>query len=113
MCTTLKGVTYPTVSSHLCSVLVTSRSSAASEGSGDPPGVGLLVAVVQRLQFLHPLLPAEACRVGHSVEGRGEFYQPARVDGGHLTHVLLSGQNQLMIHEPAGQGRKYSDDEIQ
>lgn len=76
--------------------------SAASEGAGDPPRVGLLVAVVERLQFLLPLLVAEARRVADSVEGRSQLHQPAGVDGGHLPHVLLGGQHQLVIDEPGG-----------
>ena len=77
-------------------------SSAPPEGAGDPPGVGLLVAVVQGLEALLFLLLAEACGVGHLEEGRGELHQPAGVDGGHLPHVLLGGQDQLVIHEPVG-----------
>ena len=78
------------------------KYSASSEGAGDSPGVGLLVAVVQRLQFQLLLLPAEAMRVGHSVERWGELHQPAGVDGGHLPHVLLGRQHQLMVHKPEG-----------
>ena len=74
--------------------------SAASEGTRDSPGVGLFVAVVQRLEPLLFLLFAEARRVGHFEEGRRELDQPARVDGGHLPHVLLGGQHQLVIHNP-------------
>lgn len=74
--------------------------STAPEGTRDSPGVGLLVAVVQRLQPLLFLLFAEARRVGHFEEGGRELHQPAGVDGGHLPHVLLGGQHQLVIHNP-------------
>lgn len=74
---------------------------SSSEGPGYPPGVGLFVAVVQWLQTLLLLLFAEARRVGHFEEGRGELHKPARVDGGHLTHVLLCGEDQLVVDNPA------------
>ena len=80
-------------------------SSAPPEGPGDPPGVGLLIAVVERLQALLLLLLAEACGVRHLEEGGGELDQPARVDGGHLPHVLLGGQHQLVVHHPARRNR--------
>lgn len=83
---------------------VTSPASAASEGAGDPPGVGLLVAVVQRFEALLLLLLAEARGVGHFEEGGSELYEPAGVDGGHLAHVLLGGQDQLVVHHPAENG---------
>lgn len=74
--------------------------SASSEGAGDPPSIGLLVTVVERFKFLLPLLPAEACGVANSEESRCELHQPARVDGGHLPHVLLGCQHQLMVNKP-------------
>lgn len=84
------------------------RLSAASEGAGDPPGVGLLVAVVERLQALLFLLLAEARRVRHFEEGGCKLHQPARVDGGHLSHVLFGGQHQLMVHNPADEKEQKS-----
>lgn len=74
--------------------------SSSSEGAGNPPGVGLFVAVVQGLEALLFLLFAEARRVGHFEEGGRELHEPARVDGGHLAHVLLCGEDQLVIHHP-------------
>lgn len=76
------------------------HTSTASEGTRDSPGVGFLVAVVQRLQALLFLLLAEAGGVRHFEEGWGKLHQPARVNGGHLSHVLLGGQHQLVIHNP-------------
>lgn len=87
-------------SKHLRRRFLTPPTSAASEGAGDSPGVGLLVAVVQRLQALLLLLLAEARGVRHFEEGGRELYEPAGVDGGHLPHVLLGGQDQLVVHDP-------------
>ena len=82
--------------------LLSGASSAAPEGAGDSPGVGLLVSVVERFQLLQPLLAAETRRVAHSVERRSKLHQPAGVDDGHLPHVLLGGQHQLVVNKPAG-----------
>lgn len=76
------------------------HASTASEGTRDSPSVGFLVTVVQRLQALLFLLLAEASGVRHFEEGWRELHQPARVNGGHLSHVLLGGQHQLVIHNP-------------
>lgn len=76
------------------------RPSAASEGAGYSPSVGFLVTVVERFQFLLPLLLAKACGVTNPVESWCKLHQPARVDSGHLPHVLLGGQHQLMVHKP-------------
>lgn len=77
---------------HRSSAFVTSlHLSAPSEGAGDPPSVGLLVTVVQRFETLLFLLLAEACGVRHFEEGRRKLHQPARVNGGHLSHILLGG----------------------
>ncbi len=94
---------HPTLSSlskHFPFAFVTSHISTASEGTRDSPSVGLFVTVVQRLEALLFLLLAEACGVGHFEEGRWKLHQPARVDGGHLPHVLLGGQHQLVVHNP-------------
>lgn len=77
-----------------------SKCSTASEGAGYPPSVGFLISVVQRLEALLFLLLAEARGVGHFEKGRRKLYQPARVNGGHLPHVLLGGQHQLVVHDP-------------
>ena len=88
-----------------------SGGSTTPEGPGDSPSVGFLVTVVQRLQALLLLLLAEACGVRHLEEGGGELHQPARVDGGHLPHVLLGSQHQLMVHHPVeNRGRTLDTD---
>lgn len=81
-------------------VCVVSDTSAASEGTWDPPGIGLLIAVVEWLKALLLLLLAKACGVGHFEEGGCKLYEPARVDGSHLPHVLLGSQHQLVIDHP-------------
>lgn len=88
------------LSKHFCFPFVTSHTSTPSEGTRDSPGIGFLVAVVQRLQALLFLLLAEACGVGHFEEGGRKLHQPAGIDGGHLPHVLLGGQHQLVVHDP-------------
>ena len=85
------------------------ESSASSEGPRDSPRVRLLVTVVQRLETLVFLQPAEARGVRHLEEGRSELRQPARVNGGHFTHVLLGGQNQLVVHQPKKKTRWWSE----
>lgn len=77
---------------------------APPKGAGDSPSVGLFVTVVEGLKALLLLLFAEACGVGDFEEGRRELYQPAWVNGGHLPHVLLSSQHQLMVHHPVERG---------
>lgn len=79
---------------------------APPKGAGDSPSVGLFVTVVEGLKALHLLLFAEACGIGHFEKGRRELYQPAWVNGGHLPHVLLSSQHQLMVHQPGDMGMK-------
>lgn len=76
------------------------EGSSAPEGTGNPPGVGLLVAVVERLQALLLLLLAQLGGVRDLEESWGKLHQPARVDGRHLPHVLLGGQHQFVIHHP-------------
>lgn len=75
-------------------------TSTSPEGAGDSPGIGFLVAVVQRLEALLFLLLAETSGVRHFKESRRKLHQPAGVNGGHLPHVLLCGQHQLMVNNP-------------
>ena len=89
-----------------------SSALTPSEGARDSPGVGLLVSVVQWFQALLLLLLAEARRVGHFEEGRRKLHQPASVNGGHLAHVLLSGQHQLMVHNPVKRNNSGNLNEI-
>lgn len=88
------------VKGHSVSLSSLSHMSTTPEGTRDSPSVGFLVTVVQRLKALLFLLLAEASGVRHFEEGWSKLHQPARVDGGHLTHVLLGGQHQLMVHNP-------------
>lgn len=92
--------TLPLLSKYPSCAFVMSHILSASEGAWDSPSVGLFVTVVQGLEALLFLLLAEAGGVGHFKEGRCELHQPARVDGGHLTHVLLCSQHQLVVHNP-------------
>lgn len=74
--------------------------SSLPKGTRDSPSVRFFVSVVERFQFLLPLLSAEASGVGNSEEGWSKLHQPAGIDGGHLPHVLFSGQYQLVVHKP-------------
>lgn len=76
------------------------RSSSPPERARYPPGVGLLVAVVQGLQPLLLLLLAQLGWIRNLEESWGKLHQPARIDGCHLPHVLLGGQHQFVIHHP-------------
>lgn len=69
--------------------------------SRNSPGVGLLILVVQRLQTLVLLELAQLRGVRELEERRSELDQPLGVDGGHLSHVLLSSLNQLVVYHPA------------
>lgn len=73
---------------------------APAESSGNSPGIGLLVSVVERLETLLFLLFAEASRVGYFEEGWRELHQPAWVDCRHLSHILFGGQHQFMVYHP-------------
>lgn len=101
--------TLPLLSKYPSCAFVMSHTLSASEGAWDSPSVGLFVTVVQGLEALLFLLLAEAGGVGHFKEGRCELHQPARVDGGHLTHVLLCSQHQLVVHNPVDKEFEKSD----
>lgn len=75
-------------------------SSSPPERARYPPGIGLLVAVVEGLQPLLLLLLAQLGWVRNLEESWCKLHQPARIDGCHLTHVFLGGQHQFVIHHP-------------
>ena len=72
-----------------------------AEGAGNPPRVGLLVLIVQWLDLLLFLGFTEFGRVGEFEELRRKFDEPACVDGRHFAHVLLGGEDELVVHNPA------------
>ena len=72
-----------------------------AEGSRDSPGVRLLVFIVQRFNLLRFLGFAEPCRVVELEELRSKLDEPLGVDGRDLAHVLLGGEHQLVVHDPA------------
>ena len=74
------------------------RRLSSAESSRNSPGIGLLVAIVEWLQTLHFLLLAEACGVGDFEESWSKLHQPTGVNCGHLSHVFLCGQHQLVVH---------------
>ena len=65
---------------------------------GQPPLVGLLVLVIQRLNLLLLLPLADLGVVGHPEELRGHFSEPFRLDSSNVVAVLASGEDQLVIN---------------
>ena len=64
------------------------------------PGHGVIVAVIEGLNALLALAPAELLVVRGLEEARGQLDEPLGIDGAHLTHVLLAGQHQLVVDDP-------------
>ena len=71
------------------------------EGPGDSPSVRFFVLVVQWFYLLLFLGATETRRVGESEEVGRELHEPLGVDGGHLTHVLLRREHELVVDDPA------------
>jgi len=77
------------------------RAARGREARGRaPPVVGVVVAVIQRLNALGALAPRQLVRVGALEEARRELDEPLGVDRAHLAHVLLAGQHQLVVDDP-------------
>ena len=72
-----------------------------AEGSRDSPRVRFLVFIVQRFNLLRFLGFAEPRRVVELEELGSELDQPLGIDSGHLAHVLLGGEHQLVVDYPA------------
>jgi len=82
----------------MCTKLIGLISSLSC--SGDTPGVGLLVLVVQGLDPLRLLELGQLGRVREPEECRCEFYQPLRIYGCAFSHIFLRGLNNLMKDDP-------------
>mmetsp|Transcript_34510 Transcript_34510/g.90808 ORF Transcript_34510/g.90808 Transcript_34510/m.90808 type:complete len:344 (-) Transcript_34510:93-1124(-) len=67
---------------------------------GEPPCVGVVEAIVERLDALLPLALGELLRVGLLEEARRELEEPFGLDGDDLAHVLLCGKHEFVIDEP-------------
>ena len=76
-------------------VFATSTLSAT-----EPPVVRWVIAVVQRLNLLAFLAPADTCWIAGSVEFGRELHQPLGLNGQTLMQVLLAGQHKAVVDEP-------------
>jgi len=72
-----------------------------SERTRYTPSVRFLVLVVQRLDLLCLFGSAEPGRVAEFEELGCVLDEPARVNSGHLSHVLFGGHDQLVVDDPA------------
>lgn len=61
------------------------------------------VQLIPVVEWLNPFLSlslAELCGIRELEKSRGKLHQPAGVNGSCLSHVLFSGEHQLMVDYP-------------
>jgi len=78
----------------------TAYRTCTSFDLGQPPLVGLLVLVVQRLNLLLLLPLTDFGVVGHPEELRSHFCKPFGLDGSDIVAVLASREDQLVVNQP-------------
>ena len=61
------------------------------------PRVGLLEAVPQRLDLLHPFPFRQLGRIPQLEKLWGELHQPSGLDHDDFSHVFLGGQHQFVV----------------
>lgn len=59
-------------------------------------------SIVKRFDLLVCFAFADTILVCHPEKGGRDFGQPLRFDDGDLVHVLLRGENQLVVDTPLG-----------
>ena len=74
--------------------------SSASKSPGNSPRDWFFA--VDRPQPHIPLLPAQLCQVACFEEFRRKIDEPPAFHGGHIAHVLLDGQHQLVVDHLLG-----------
>ena len=65
-----------------------------------PPSESATSPVIQRFKALLPLALAQLGGVRDPEERGREFGEPLGVDSGHLAHVLLGGEHELVVDDP-------------
>ena len=78
------------------------REGRRSSTLAETPRVGIVVPVVQRFDLFSLLSLAQMSRIAELEEARGELDEPLGVDGAHLAHVLLGGEDELVVDDPVG-----------
>ena len=74
------------------------------ERPGYPPSIRFLILIIERLNLLRLLGFAQPGGVIEFEELGREFHEPLGVDGGYFAHVLLGGQDQLVVNDPGNKG---------